>query len=130
MAQPAVNNPEKTGLAFWMDRVLEEHSKLNGSWAPEPVHDLRVSLRRGILIADLMRDLDPGAGWKPMRKTARRLFRQLGTLRDDQVLMEWVEKLGPPDEASTATLLEGLKAKYERDRAAAQDAAKEFDRKQ
>ncbi len=130
MAQPAVNNPEKTGLAFWMDRVLEEHSKLNGSWAPEPVHDLRVSLRRGILIADLMRDLDPGAGWKPMRKTARRLFRQLGTLRDDQVLMEWVEKLGPPDEASTATLLEGLKAKYEQDRAAAQYAAKEFDRKQ
>ncbi len=130
MAQPAVNNPEKTGLAFWMDRVLEEHSKLNGNWAPEPVHDLRVALRRCILIADLMKDPDPGADWKPMRKAARRPFRQLGALRDAQVLMEWVQKLGPQDEASTATLLEGLKAKYEQDRAAAQDAAKKFDRKQ
>jgi len=113
-----------------MDRVLEEHSKLNGSWAPEPVHDLRVSLRRCILIADLMKDLDPGAGWKLMRKAARRLFRQLGALRDAQVLMEWVQKLGPLGETSTAALLEGLKEKYDQDRAAAQDAAREFDRKQ
>src|ERR1700687_2817985 len=113
-----------------MDRVLEEHSKLNGNWAPESVHDLRVALRRCILIADVMRDLDPGAGWKPMRKAARRLFRQLGTLRDTQVLAEWVQKLGPPDEASTVGLLEELKAKYEQDRVAAQGAAKEFDRKQ
>ncbi len=54
MAQPEVNNPEKTGLAYWMDRVLEQHSKLNGNWSPETVHDLRVALRRCILIADLM----------------------------------------------------------------------------
>jgi CHAD domain-containing protein len=113
-----------------MDRVLEEHSKLDGTWAPEPVHDLRVALRRSILIADLMKDLDPGADWKPMRKAGRRLFRQLGTLRDTQVLSEWVEKLGITGEASTAVLLDGLKAKYEQDRAAAQDAARGFDRKQ
>jgi CHAD domain-containing protein len=113
-----------------MDRVLEEHSKLNGNWTPDPVHDLRVALRRAILIADLMRDLDPGADWKSMRKAGRRLFRQLGTLRDTQVLAEWVEKLGAQDEASTVVLLEGLKAKYEQDHAAAQDAAREFDRKQ
>jgi CHAD domain-containing protein len=130
VAQPTVNNPERTGLKYWMDRVLEEHSKLNENWAPEPVHDLRVALRRCILIADVMRNLDPGAEWKPMRKAGRRLFRKLGTLRDTQVLTEWVQKLGTPGEASTFVLLEGLKAKYEQDRAAAQDAAREFDRKQ
>jgi CHAD domain-containing protein len=113
-----------------MDRVLEQHSKLNGSWAPEPVHDLRVALRRCILIADLMRGLDPAAGWKPMRKAGRRLFRQLGTLRDTQVLAEWAQKLGPPEEASTAALIEKLNAKYGQDRVAAQGAAREFDRKQ
>ena len=113
-----------------MDRVLEEQSRLNGNWAPESVHDLRVALRRCILIADVLKDLDPGTGWKPLRKAARRFFRQLGTVRDTQVLSEWVHRLGPPDEASTVALLEELKAKYEQDRAAAQVAAKEFDRKQ
>jgi CHAD domain-containing protein len=130
VAQPAVDNPEKTGLAYWMDRVLEEHSKLNGNWAPESVHDLRISLRRCILIAGVMRDLDPGAGWKPMRKSARQLFRQLGTLRDAQALTDWVQKLGPPDDASTAALLEELKAKQEQTHSAAQSAAKDFDKKQ
>src|SRR3984893_8833207 len=113
-----------------MDRVLEEHSKLNGNWAPKSVHDLRISLRRCILIAGVMRDLDPGAGWKPMRKAARNLFRQLGTLRDAQALTDWVQKLGPPDDASTAALLEELKAKQEQTHSAAQSAAKELDRKQ
>jgi CHAD domain-containing protein len=94
------------------------------------VHDLRVALRRCILIADNMKDLDPVGDWKPMRKAGRRLFRHLGALRDTQVLTEWVERLGTPGEASTVTLLEGLKAKYEQDRATAQDSAREFDRKQ
>jgi CHAD domain-containing protein len=113
-----------------MDRVLEEHSKLGGSWAPEPVHDLRVALRRCILIADLMRDLDPGADWKPMRKAGRKLFRQLGTLRDTQVLAEWVRKLGADDDASTLVLLDELNGRSEKDLAAAQRTAREFDRKQ
>jgi CHAD domain-containing protein len=98
-----------------MDRVLEEHSKLNENWALESVHDVRVALRRCTLIADVMRDLDPAAAWKPMRKAARRLFHQLGMLRDTQVLAEWVRKLGTPDEPSTVALLEELKAKYEQE---------------
>jgi CHAD domain-containing protein len=130
VAQPVIDNSEKTGLAYWMDRVLQEHAKLNGDWAPDSVHDVRVALRRCILIADIMRDLDPGADWKPMRKAARNLFRELGTSRDAQVLTEWVLKLGPAEEASTIKLLENLKAKYEHDLAAAEDAAKKFDRKQ
>ncbi|MBZ5697722.1 MAG: CHAD domain-containing protein [Acidobacteriia bacterium] len=130
MAVSGAINPEKTGLMYWMDQVLEEHAKLGDHLSADPVHDLRVALRRCILIADIMKDLDPGGDWKPMRKAGRHLFQHLGALRDAQVLTEWVERLGTPGEASTATLLEGLKAKYEQDRATAQDAAREFDRKQ
>ena len=113
-----------------MDRVLEEHSKLGAELDAEPVHDLRVALRRCLLIADVMRDLDPGSGWKPMRKAGRRIFSRLGALRDTQVLSEWVAKLGSADEASTGLLLESLKKRNEKDRAASQHALKNFDRKQ
>src|SRR6202163_4710562 len=113
-----------------MDRVLEEHSKLGEELDAEHVHDLRVALRRCILIADVMRDLDPGSDWKPMRKAGRRIFSRLGALRDTQMLAEWVQKLGSADEASTGLLLESLKKRNEKDRADTQDALKKFDRKQ
>jgi len=113
-----------------MDRVLEEHSKLGGDLLAEPVHDLRVALRRSILIADVMRDLDASADWNSMRKAARRIFHRLGALRDTQILEEWIEKLRSPDDRSTESLLESLKAENERDRSLAKDALKDFDRKQ
>jgi CHAD domain-containing protein len=130
VAQTRSTNPEKVGLPYWMDRVLEVHSKLGEELAAEPVHDLRVALRRCVLIADAMKDLDPGSEWKSMRKAARRIFNRLGALRDTQVLAEWVEKLGSPAEASTGLLLESLKARNEKDRADAQDAVNKFDRRQ
>ena len=101
MAQSRSTNPEKIGLPYWMDQVLEEHSKLGDDLSAEPVHDLRVALRRCILIADVMKDLDPGGDWKSMRKAGRRIFHRLGALRDTQVLTEWVEQLGSPGDAST-----------------------------
>ncbi len=113
-----------------MDRVLEEHSNAGGALPPQAIHDLRVSLRRCILIAEVMRDIDPAGDWKAMRKSARRVFQRLGTLRDTQVLAEWIEKLGAPDEAPTAALLGVLKKKHERDRQDAYAAIQEFDRKQ
>ncbi len=115
-----------------MDRVLEEQSNVGGALPAEPVHDLRISLRRCILIADVMMDLDLdlGCDWKAMRKSARRTFQRLGTLRDSQVLTEWVEKLGTPGEASTDVLLGALKKKHEQDRIEARAAVREFDRKQ
>lgn len=113
-----------------MDRVLEEHSNVGGTLPAEPIHDLRTSLRRCILIAEVMRDIDPACDWKAMRKSARRVFQRLGTLRDAQVLAEWIEKLGAPNEASTAALLGVLKKKHERDRQDAHAAIQEFNRKE
>jgi len=59
----------------------------------DPVHDLRVALRRCRSLADGLMALDPDPDWKAMKKAGRRLFQRLGALRDVQVMMEWVEKL-------------------------------------
>ncbi len=86
--------PQKTtGLRYWMLRVLEECERVSADFAPDPVHDLRVSLRRCRSLADGLMALDPDPNWKAMRKAGKRLFQRLGDLRDVHVMMEWVEKL-------------------------------------
>ncbi|HSZ21130.1 MAG TPA: CHAD domain-containing protein [Candidatus Acidoferrum sp.] len=130
MSQLHSATEEKVGLAYWADRVLEEHSNVGGALPAQPIHDLRISLRRCILIAEVMRELDPGCDWKSMKKSARRTFQRLGTLRDTQVLTEWIEKLGAQGEASADKLLETLKKRHELERLDARAAIREFDRKQ
>lgn len=130
LSQPRSDTEDKIGLPYWADRVLEERSNVGGTLPAEPVHDLRVSLRRCILIADVMEELDPACDWKAMRKSARRAFQRLGTLRDTQVLRQWMEKLGAPGEASTDALFRALEKKHEQDRTDTRAAIREFDRKE
>ena len=40
------------GLRFWMQRVLEECERVRQDFAADPVHDLRVALRRCRSMAD------------------------------------------------------------------------------
>lgn len=82
-----------TGLRYWMLRVLEECNNVSADFATDPVHDLRVSLRRCRSMADGMMAVDPDHGWKAMKKAGKRLFQQLGALRDVQIMVEWVDKL-------------------------------------
>jgi CHAD domain-containing protein/HD superfamily phosphodiesterase len=82
-----------TGLRYWMLRVLEECERVSAGFSADPVHDLRVSLRRCRSLADGLMALDPDPNWKAMKKAGKRLFQRLGELRDIQVMMEWVEKL-------------------------------------
>src|ERR1700692_1070407 len=112
-----------------MDRVLEEHFKAGGSLHSDAIHGLRTSLRRCILIAEIMEDLDRGCDWKGMRQLGRQPFQRVGTLRDTQVLTKWVEKLGEKGEASTDAFLDVLKKKQEQDKSEARAAIREFDRK-
>jgi CHAD domain-containing protein/HD superfamily phosphodiesterase len=84
-----------TGLRYWMLRVLEECDHAAADFAADPVHDLRVSLRRCRSLADGLYALDPDPNWKAMRKAGKRLFQRLGALRDIQIMMEWIEKLHP-----------------------------------
>ncbi len=84
-----------TGLRYSMIRVLEECERVSASFSADPVHDLRVALRRCRSVADGMIAMDPDPEWKAMKKAGKRLFQRLGALRDVQVMAEWIEKLYP-----------------------------------
>lgn len=90
-----------TGLRYWMLRVLEECEHVSADFSADPVHDLRVALRRCRSMADGMMAMDPDREWKAMKQAGKRLFQSLGTLRDVQIMMEWIERLYPqmPDAA-------------------------------
>jgi CHAD domain-containing protein len=83
----------KLGLRAWMERVLVECDRAAAGFEADPVHDLRVALRRCRSLADGLMALDPDSSWKDMKKAGRRLFQALGELRDMQVMQEWIEKL-------------------------------------
>src|ERR1700758_852613 len=82
-----------TGLRYWMLRVCEECHNAAVDFRADPVHDLRVSLRRCRSLADGMIAMDPDREWKAMKKAGKALFQRLGDLRDVQIMMEWIEKL-------------------------------------
>ena len=84
-----------TGLRYWMARVLEECDHVSADFNDDPVHDLRVAMRRCRSLADGMMAMDPDRDWKAMKKAGKRLFQRLGDLRDVQIMMEWIEKLEP-----------------------------------
>jgi CHAD domain-containing protein/HD superfamily phosphodiesterase len=158
----AQSNREKkaSGLRFWMLRVLEECENVSASFSPDPVHDLRVALRRCRSLADGLSALDPDPEWKTIKKAGKGLFQRLGDLRDIHVMEEWVEKLGkvqadvgaadstlfsPADPNSGSAplhailpasadpaerLLEILSVREQEQRREAQVALEEFDRKQ
>jgi CHAD domain-containing protein/HD superfamily phosphodiesterase len=78
-----------------MLRVLEECDKVAADFGADPVHDLRVALRRCRSMADGLMAMDPDPAWKAMKKAGKQLFQRLGDLRDVQIMMEWIEKLHP-----------------------------------
>jgi CHAD domain-containing protein len=105
-AKAAKKKPEKktTGLRYWMLRVLEECEHVSADFSADPVHDLRVCLRRCRSMADGLIAIDPNPDWKAMKKAGKRLFQRLGALRDLQVMMEWIEKLHPVEPVARALL--------------------------
>lgn len=96
-------NSQTTGLRYWMLRVLEECDRAAAGFHADPVHDLRVSLRRCRSMADGLMAMDPDPDWKAMKKAGRALFRSLGELRDVQIMMDWMEKLEPKVEKVAAS---------------------------
>ena len=84
-----------TGLRYWMLRVLQECDHVVADFSADPVHDLRVSLRRCRSLADGMMAVDPDPEWKAMKKAGKRLFQRLGNLRDIQIMMRWIDQVHP-----------------------------------
>ena len=143
-----------------MNRVLEECDRAGADFAADPVHDLRVALRRCRSIADGMIAMDPDPAWKAMKKAGKELFRKLGELRDTHVMMDWVNQLNPTHTAEALNsyqqianaetspvqqelaqttegsdpvakaLLEILASREDEQKRAAREALDDFDRKQ
>ena len=120
---------KKAGLLYWAQRALEECDKASKDFAPDPVHDLRVAIRRCRSMADGFLSVDPDPEWKEMKKLGKGLFSCLGELRDTQVMMEWVTRLSEDHDAVRHTLLHSLSNKETVQKAAAQEALRNFDRK-
>jgi CHAD domain-containing protein/HD superfamily phosphodiesterase len=93
------------GLRYWMLRVLEECDHVSADFSADPVHDLRVALRRCRSLADGMMAMDPDPDWKAMKKAGKALFQSLGALRDVQIMMEWIEKLHPASPSGERALM-------------------------
>lgn len=126
---PATAETKKSGLAYWAARVLEECDKAGADFGADPVHDLRVAIRRCRSMADGFLSVDPDPAWKQMKRLAKPLFASLGELRDTQVMLEWIGKLGEPGDPLGEELTAALLAKEQTLKAAAQDTLANFDRK-
>jgi CHAD domain-containing protein len=113
-----------------MMEVPRQAAKTAAGFESEPVHDLRVALRRCRSMADGFRAIDPDKKWKKMRRQATSLFDNLGALRDCHVLMEWVEKLGAKDDPIADKLLDHLRQQEPELQRQAGIAMESFDRKQ
>jgi CHAD domain-containing protein/HD superfamily phosphodiesterase len=129
---PSRPRPSKptTGLALWMERVLEECDHADAGLSPDTVHDLRVALRRCRSVADGIMAIDPDPEWKRMKKAGRTLFRSLGALRDVHVMQEWVQRLGVGTDALTTVLRDWLQLRETEFKNEAARAVQSFDRKQ
>lgn len=113
-----------------MERVLEECARAEQGFEADPVHDLRVSLRRCRSMADGLMAVDPDPSWKQMKRAGKQVFSSLGELRDVQVMKDWVKDLGPAGDAETNALLTLLDQREDEQKVHAAQALKEFDTKQ
>jgi CHAD domain-containing protein len=120
---------QASGIRYWMERVAEAIDHLGDSLPPESIHDLRVSLRRCLQISGAMMALDPDKAWKSMRKDGRRLFRSLGDLRDNHVLLELICRLGPETDPVRTQLAAFFCAREEELKQEAMRALEGFDRR-
>jgi CHAD domain-containing protein len=118
---------KKSGLDYWAERVLEEADKASDDMASDPVHDLRVAIRRCRSLADGFLSIDPDPAWRQMKKLGKGLFASLGDLRDTQVMMEWIEKLSEEDDPLRAILLASLQQKEAALKLMAKEAVENFD---
>jgi CHAD domain-containing protein len=128
-SRPVPKARQSAGLGFWMERVLEECDRAREDFAADPVHDLRVAMRRCRSMADGLMLIDPDKSWKKMKKAAKPLFQALGELRDTQVMEELVQKFGAADDPAVRCILDYAKLREHDLKSKAMTALDEFDRK-
>jgi phosphohistidine phosphatase len=120
---------KRVGLELWMNRVSEMADKVQDDWDADNVHDLRVALRRCRAMADAVSEVNPGPGWKKLKKVTRDLFQALGELRDTQVAKQWVRKFGTAKDPVRGRMLKVLSQQELGQKKKAEKALRQFDRK-
>ncbi|HKV03622.1 MAG TPA: CHAD domain-containing protein [Candidatus Acidoferrales bacterium] len=113
-----------------MERVLERAERVQPAWDAADVHALRVAIRRCRTMADALSEVNPGPGWRKLKKSTRELFRALGKLRDTQMERALVKRLGPPGDPLRKHMLRLLSREQQRYRESAEQALIRFDRKE
>jgi CHAD domain-containing protein len=112
-----------------MDRVIQELGNVRSSPDADAVHDLRVAIRRCRSVAAVMEEVDPDPAWPAMRKVARKLFHELGALRDVHVMEEWLKKLAPESDPVRTSLESAFESTESGLQANALRVASRFDQK-
>ncbi len=120
---------KRVGLEVWMNRVSEMADKVQGDWDADNVHDLRVALRRCRAMADALSEVNPGPGWKKLKKVTRDLFQALGELRDTQVARQWVRKFGTAKDPVRGRMMRVLGQQEQEQKKKAEKALRQFDRR-
>ncbi len=127
MSTASQPSPPERGLRYWMEQVVVEAEKARDGFKADPVHDLRVAIRRCRSMAEGFGTIDADPAWKKMRRAAKPLFAALGELRDIQVQMEWVEKLGEESDPVRARLMTHFQTREQELKTAAATALDAFD---
>ena len=117
------------GLLHWAKRAVAELGNASLNLEADPVHDLRVAIRRCRSMAEGLRTIDPTPGWKQFRTLAKPLFSALGELRDTQVMQEWLSSLASEGDPVRISLTSTLSARENDQKRAARDALKQFNAK-
>jgi CHAD domain-containing protein len=117
------------GLEVWMGKTLERVGDLRPDWEADDVHGVRVALRRCRTMAETLREVNPDPRWRKLKKQSKQLFHSLGDLRDAQVELEWIRKLGQPGDAVRKHMLRVLGRRERKCLQAAELALDGFDRK-
>ncbi len=125
----AGSKAERRDLSYWMQRVLSELENVQSAPDTDAVHDLRVAIRRCRSAAEVVQEVDPDPAWAEMRKVPRKLFRELGELRDTQVLEDWTKQLAADTDLIRQQLLEFFAKKEAELRVDALKVAAKFDQK-
>ena len=129
VSMPATNIAKYNGLEVWMGRVAERAEQVRDDWDADSVHDLRVALRRCRTMADALSKVNPGPGWRKLKKMSRELFHSLGDLRDAQVERSWVKKLGIAGDPVRSRILALLSGEEREHSKTAEQALDRFNRK-
>ena len=119
----------RVGLLHWAKRTVAELNRAGLSFEADPVHDLRVAIRRCRSMAEGLRTIDPVPGWKQFRALAKPLFSALGNLRDTQVMQGWVSLFAAQGDPLRARLAAALSARESEQKYAAREALSHFNAK-